>query len=163
MAKAKSPVPEGYHTVTPQLTLDNAAEAIEWYKKGLGAEELSRAVDHAGKIMHAEVRIGDSRIMVNDAMGARGPKAMGGSPASLWIYVPDADQLFDRAVKAGGTVAPGPMGPMQNQFWGDRCGMFTDPHGYTWTIATHVEDLTPAEMQKRQEAFMKTFEPQATR
>ena len=102
MAKAKSPIPEGYHTVTPQLTLDNAAQAIEWYKKALGAEEGSRAVGPDGKILHSELRIGDSRIMVNDAMmGSKGPKAMGGSPASLWIYVADADALFNRALSAG--------------------------------------------------------------
>src|SRR4249920_2363707 len=109
MAKAKSTVPEGYHTVTPQLTLDNAAQAIEWYKKGLGAEEGSRAVGPDGKIMHAELRIGDSRIMVNDAMmGGKGPKALGGSPASLWIYVADADALFNRALGAGAKGVGGP-------------------------------------------------------
>ena len=123
MAKAKSPVPKGYHTVTPQLTLDNAAQAIDWYKKGLGAEEGSRAVGPDGKIMHSELRIGDSRIMVNDAMmGAKGPKAIGGSPVSLWIYVEDADALFSRALAAGAQAAGGPMGKMDDQFWGDRCG-----------------------------------------
>src|SRR5438552_9980301 len=130
MAKAKKAVPEGHHTVTPQLTLDNAVQAIDWYKKGLGAEEVSRAVGPDGKILHAEVRIGNSLIMLNDAMmGAKGPKALGGSPASLWIYVEDCDALFNRAVAAGGQVAAGPMGQMGDQFWGDRCGTFTDPHG----------------------------------
>ena len=109
MAKAKSPIPEGYHTVTPQLTLDNAAQAIDWYKKALGAEEGTRAVGPDGKIMHAELRIGDSRIMVNDAMmGSKGPKATGGSPVSIWLYVPDADALFNRAVAAGARPQPGP-------------------------------------------------------
>ena len=123
MAKAKSAVPEGLHTITPQLTLDNAAQAIDWYKKALGAEEVSRAAGPDGKIMHAELRIGDSRIMVNDAMmGGKGPKALGGSPASLWIYVEDCDALFNRAVAAGGQVAHGAMGSMQDQFWGDRSG-----------------------------------------
>jgi PhnB protein len=164
MAKAKSAVPEGHHTVTPQLTLDNAAQAIEWYKKALGAEEMGRAVGPDGKIMHAELRIGDSRIMLNDAMmGGRGPQAMGGSPASLWLYVEDCDALFNRAVAAGGQVAPGGMGNMQDQFWGDRCGTIKDPHGYTWTIATHKEDLTPEEMQQRQDAFMKQFAAQSGR
>src|SRR5437773_1135593 len=131
MAKAKSAVPEAFHTVTPQLTLDNAAQAIDWYKKGLGAEEVSRAVGPDGKILHAELRIGDSRIMLNDVMGdAKGPKATGGSPASLWIYVEDADALFNRAVAAGAQIAPGPMGHMGDQFWGDRCGTLTDPAGY---------------------------------
>src|ERR1700674_2240656 len=113
MAKAKNAVPEGHHTVTPQLTLDNAVQAIEWYKKALGAEEVARAVGPDGKIMHAEVRIGDSRIMLNDEMGGgKSPKAIGGSPASFWIYVEDCDALFNRAVAAGGKVAGGPMGHM---------------------------------------------------
>ena len=158
MARAKNPIPAGHHTVTPQLTLDNAAQAIEWYKQALGAEEKGRAVGPDGKIMHAEIQIGDSRIMLNDAMmGGRGPQAMGGSPASLWLYVEDCDALFNRAVAAGGQVAHGAMGKMQDQFWGDRCGTIKDPQGYTWTIATHKEDLTPEEMQQRQDAFMKQF------
>ena len=161
MAKAKSAVPAGHHTVTPQLSFDNAAPAIEWYKKGLGAEEVSRAVGPDGKILHAEIRIGDSLIMLNDAMmGAKGPKALGGSPASLWLYVEDCDALFNRAVAAGGQVPPGPMGQMQDQFWGDRAGTITDPHGYTWTIATHKEDLTPQEMKQRQDEWMKSFATQ---
>ncbi len=163
MAKAKSAVPEGHHTVTPQLTLDNAAQAIDWYKKALGAEEVARAVGPDGKILHAEVRIGNSLIMLNDTMmGGKGPKAMGGSPASLWVYVEDCDALFTRAVAAGGKVADGPMGQMANQFWGDRCGTFTDPQGYRWTIATHKEDLSPQEMEQRQAEWMKTFAPQPT-
>ncbi|HEY1911370.1 MAG TPA: VOC family protein [Vicinamibacterales bacterium] len=161
MAKAKKAVPDGYHTVTMALTLDNAAEAIDWYKKALGAEEVARASGPDGKIMHAEIRIGDSRIMVNDPMmGGKGPKAFGGSPASLWLYVEDCDALFNRAVAAGATVLPG-MGAMADQFWGDRSGSFSDPHGYRWTIASHKEDLTPQEMQQRQEAFMKQFAPAA--
>jgi PhnB protein len=156
MAKAKKAVPEGHHTVTPQLTLDNASQAIDWYKKALGAEEVTRAAGSDGKIMHAEIRIGDSLIMLNDAMGGgKGPKAIGGSPASLWIYVEDCDSLFNRAVKAGGQVRPGPMGQLADQFWGDRTGTFTDPHGYQWTIATHKEDLTPQEMKQRMDEFMK--------
>jgi PhnB protein len=162
MAKAKSPIPEGFHTVTPQLTLDNCADAIDWYKKGLGAQELSRAVGPDGKIMHAEIKIGDSKIMLNDAiMGGKGPKAMGGSPISLWVYVDDCDALFNRAVKSGAEVMPGPMGAVMDQFWGDRSGTLTDPHGYRWTIATHKEDLTPQEIQQRQEAFMKQFAAQS--
>ena len=164
MAKAKNAVPEGHHTVTPQLTLDHAAQAIDWYKKALGAEEVSRAVGPDGQIMHAEIRIGDSRIMLNDAMGGgKGPKAIGGSPASLWLYVEDCDSLFNRAVGAGAQVRPGPMGQMMDQFWGDRAGTFTDPHGYQWTIATHKEDLAPEEMKQRMDAFMKNFAaPQPT-
>jgi PhnB protein len=161
MARAKRAVPEGFQTVTPQLTLDNAVQAIDWYKKALGAEEVSRAVGPDGKIMHAELRIGDSRIMLNDAMmGGKGPKAMGGSPASLWIYVEDCDALFNRAVAAGAQVPSGPMGALANQFWGDRCGTFTDPHGYRWTIATRKEDLSREEIEQRQAEFMKQFAPQ---
>jgi len=161
MAKARKAVPEGHHTVTPQLTLDNAAQAIDWYKRALGATEVSRAVGPDGKVMHAEVRIGDSPIMLNDEMGgAKSAKAIGSSPASLWVYVEDCDALFNRAVAAGATVAPGPMGQLTDQFWGDRTGTFTDPHGYRWTIATHKEDLTPEEMQQRQDAFMKQFAAQ---
>src|SRR5205823_1814773 len=137
MAKAKRAVPEGYHTITPQLTLDNAAQAIDWYKKALGAEELSRASGPDGKIMHAELKIGDSRIMVNDVMmGAKGPHAFGGSPTSLWLYVEDCDALFNRAVSAGARTQGGPMGTMADQFWGDRAGTIIDPQGYQWTIAT---------------------------
>jgi PhnB protein len=159
MAKAKNPIPEGFHTVTPQLTLESAAEAIDWYKKALGAEEMGRATGPDGKIMHAELRIGNSRLMVNDAMmGSKGPKTLGGSPISLWIYVDDADSLFNRAVAAGAQVPPGPMGAMADQFWGDRCGMFTDPAGYRWTIATRKEELTPEELKQRQDEFMKNFE-----
>jgi PhnB protein len=160
MAKAKAAVPEGHHTVTPQLTFDNAAQAIDWYKNALGAEEMSRAVGPDGKIMHAEIRIGDSRIMMHDAMGAgKGPKAFGGSPASLWLYVEDCDALFNRAVAAGGQASAGPMGQMADQFWGDRSGTFSDPYGYQWTIATHKEDLTPNELKQRTEQFMKNFAP----
>jgi PhnB protein len=158
MAKAQSPIPEGFHTVTPQLTLDNAAEAIEWYRRALGAEEKGRFVGPDGKIMHAELRIGNSRVMLHDAMmGGKGPKAIGGSPASLWIYVEDCDALFNRAIAAGAELLPGPMGQMQDQFWGDRCGAFKDPHGFSWTIATRKEDLTPDEIRERHDAFVKQF------
>jgi uncharacterized glyoxalase superfamily protein PhnB len=163
MAKAKSPVPEGLHTVTPQLTLDNAAQSIEWYKKALGALETSRAVGPDGKIMHAELRIGNSVIYVNDVMGGgRGPKAIGGSPVSLWVYVADCDALFNRAIAAGAKEAGGPMGKMQDQFWGDRSGTLADPEGYQWTIATRKEDLTPQEMKQRQDEWMKSFAQQPT-
>jgi PhnB protein len=160
MTKAKTPVPEGYHTVTPQLTLDNAAQAIEWYKNALGAEELGRAEGPDGKIMHATLRIGDSRIMLNDEMGgSKGPRALGGSPMSLFLYVPDCDALFNRAVAAGAKVS-GDMGQMADQFWGDRAGTVSDPYGYHWWIATHKEDLTPQETQQRQDEWMKKNTPQ---
>jgi len=158
MAKAKKAVPEGFHTVTPQLTLDNAAQAIDWYKRALGAEEVSRAPGPDGKIMHAELRIGDSRLMLNDpVMGNKGPQTLGGSPASLWLYVEDCDALFNRAVAAGAKVEM----QMGDQFWGDRCGSVGDPHGYRWTIATRKEDLTRDEILQRQEQFFKQFAQQA--
>ncbi len=158
MAKATSPVPAGFHTVTPQLTMDNAAAAIDWYRKALGAEETSRAVGPDGKIMHAELKIGDTIIMVNDdMMGGYTPKAIGGSPSSLWVYVPDCDAVFNRAIATGAKVGNGPMGKLQDQFWGDRTGTIVDPEGYRWTIATHKEDLTEAELQQRQEQFFRQF------
>jgi PhnB protein len=164
MAKARSAVPAGFHTVTPQLTLDNATQALDWYKRALGAEEVMRAPGPDGKIMHAEFRIGNSLIMLNDEMGgAKSAKALGGSPASLWLYVEDCDALFNRAVAAGARVSPGPMGQLQDQFWGDRSGTFTDPHGYQWTIATRKEDLTPEEIGQRQDEFMKQFAAQGSR
>src|SRR5260370_21348724 len=130
MAKAKKAVPEGHHTVTPQVTLDKAAQAIDWYKKGLGAEEVSRAVGPDGKIMHAEIRIGDSLIMLNDAMGGgKGPKAIGSSPASLWVYVEDCDALFKRAVAAGAARRPGPGGGGAGPFLGGRPGNLTRSPG----------------------------------
>src|SRR3984893_13179550 len=144
MAKAKNAVPEGFHTVTPQLICDNAAQAIDWYKKALGAEEVARAAGPDGKIIHAEVRIGDSRIMLNDTMGAKGPKEHGGSPASLWVYVEDCDALFNRAVAAGAQVGPGPMGQLADQLWGDRSGTLTDPQRSPLTLATPKEGFPPA-------------------
>jgi PhnB protein len=163
MAKAKSPIPEGYHTVTPHLIFDNSAQAIDWYKKALGAEEKSRAVGPDGKVMHAELQIGSSRIMLNDAMGGgKSAKALGGSPISLWVYVPDCDALFNRAVAAGANVPPGPMSQMADQFWGDRCGTLSDPFGHQWTIATRKEDLTREEMDKRAQEFFKQFAAQSS-
>ena len=152
MAKAAKPVPDGYHTITAQLTLDNAAQTIDWYKRALGAEEVSRSVGPDGKVMHAEIKIGDSRVMVNDVMmGQKGPQAFGGSPAGLWVYVENSDALFARAVGAGAKVQV----PVDDQFWGDRAGAVADPAGYTWWIATRKEDLTPAEMQQRAADFFK--------
>ena len=158
MATAVKPVPDGYHTITQQLTLDRAAQTIDWYKKALGAEELSRSAGPDGKIMHAELKIGDSRFMVNDVMaGNKGPQAYGGSPASLWLYVENSDALFNRAVGAGATVQM----PLADQFWGDRGGAVADPEGYTWWIATRKENLTHAEMQQRAAEFFKQT-PQPT-
>ena len=158
MAKAKSAVPEGLHTLTPHLILDDAARAIDWYEKALGAVEVSRSPGPDGKIMHAQIRIGDSAIYLNDEMGGgKSAKARGGSPISMWLYVDDCDALFNRAVAAGATVPDGPMGQIADQFWGDRAGSIVDPHGYHWTIATRKEDLTPEEIRERMDAFMKNF------
>jgi len=152
MAKAAKPVPQGFHTLTPHLILDNAAQTIDWYKNALGAQEISRSVGPDGKIMHAELSFGDSRIMVNDPMmGVKGPQALGGSPASLWLYVENSDALFNRAVGAGAKVQV----PLGDQFWGDRGGAVVDPNGYTWWIATRTEDLTQAEIQQRAAEFFK--------
>lgn len=158
MAKAAKPVPDGFHSITASLTLDDAARTIEWYKKALGAEEVGRSAGPDGKIMHAELKIGDSRFMMNDVMmGMKGPKAYGGSPASFWLYVTDADTLFKRAVDAGAEVRM----PLENQFWGDRGGAVGDPEGYTWWIASRVEDFTPAEMQKRAVDYFKQLQQPA--
>jgi PhnB protein len=158
MAKAAKAIPAGYHTVTPQLTLDSAAQTIDWYKRALGAEEVSRSAGPDGKIMHAELKIGDSRFMVNDVMmDQKGPKAYGGSPASLWIYVENSDTLFNRAVGAGAKVQM----PLDDQFWGDRAGAVADPAGYTWWIATRKEDLTQTEIQQRAAEFFRKM-PQPT-
>jgi PhnB protein len=155
MTRAKRPVPEGYHTVTPQLVLDNTAQAIDWYKKALGAEEISRMVGPDQKVMHAELRIGDSRIMLNDEMGGgKSARSLGGTPMSLWLYVEDCDTIFNRAISAGAKVN-GPMGQLADQFWGDRSGTFVDPFGYRWSVATHKEDLTREEMERRGAEFMK--------
>ena len=145
MAKVQA-VPPGYQTVTPHLTINGAAEAIEFYKKAFGAEERSRAPAPDGKIMHAEIKIGDSIIMLNDAMG--------GFPAnqsSLHLYVPDADALWKRATDAGAKVAM----PLADQVWGDRYGALTDKWGNRWSSATHKEDVPPQEMEKRMQEAMK--------
>ncbi len=152
MAKAKNPVPAGYSTVTPILTLDDTKKAIDWYCKALGAESVSINAGPDGKIMHAEIRIGDSLIMLHDVMpDGKGPKDFGGSPAGLWIFVPDCDGLFKRAVAAGAKVTM----PLDDQFWGDRWGAISDPFGYKWSIATRKEDLTGDEIKQREAEFYK--------
>jgi len=161
MAKAKHAVPEGLHTVTPMLTLDDSAKAIDWYKKAFGAEEISRSTGPDGKILHAEVKIGSSHFMLHAAvMGAKSARGMGGSPITLWVYVEDCDALFKRATQAGGRTAEGPMGQLADQFWGDRCGTLYDPEGYTWTIATRKENLTRDELQRRATEWMEKFSAQ---
>ena len=148
------PVPAGYHTVTPYLTVHDAAEAIAFYARAFGAEEKERMPGPAGKIMHAELRIGDSIVMLSDEFpgmsGSRSPQSLGGSTGYLFLYVADVDQLFRRAVEAGAKVEM----PLTNMFWGDRFGKLLDPFGHTWGLATHVEDVSPEEIARRQrEAF----------
>ncbi len=143
-----NPIPEGLHTITPSLTLEGAAEAIEFYKRAFGAEERSRALDPTGtKVWHAELRIGSSAFFVNDTA-----PEMGATPSfsSMWIYTPDADAAFERAVKAGAKVTM----PMADMFWGDRVGMLVDRWAIKWTIARRVKNLTPAEMKAAQDAFV---------
>ena len=142
------PIPDGYHSVTPYLIFDNAAAALEFYKKALGAVELMRFPAPGGKIGHAEIRIGDSPVMLSDEspeMNARSARTIGGSPISLLVYVEDVDALVARAVAAGAKL----VRPVANQFYGDRTGGIDDPFGYHWYIATHVEDVPPDELKKR--------------
>jgi PhnB protein len=151
MAKAASAVPQGFQTMTPQLTLDNAAQSIEWYKKAFGAEEMVRSAGPDGKIMHADLKIGNARFFVNDVMMGKGPLGFGGSPAFFWLYVENSDAFFEHAVGAGATVQM----PMADQFWGDRAGLIADPAGYSWWIATRKEDLTTEEIQQRAAEFFR--------
>ena len=148
MAKKVKPIPDGYHTVTPYLIVNGAAKALEFYKKAFGATEIMRFPGPDGKIGHAEIKIGDSRIMMADEfpeMGARSPLSVGGSSVNLLLYVEDVDKLASQAVAAGAKVRR----KVQDQFYGDRSGTFEDPFGHVWSIATHTEDVSPAEMQKR--------------
>ena len=146
MAKLK-PIPDGYQSVTPYLIIKGASDAIEFYKKAFGATELFR-MEHEGKVGHAEIRIGDSPIMLSDehsGMGYVSPKTLGGTPVSLMIYVQDADTIFKQAISSGGVQ----LKPLQDQFYGDRSGTLTDPFGHVWTVATHKEDVSHEEMDKR--------------
>ena|SRR5436190_6351017 len=146
MANVK-PIPEGYHSVTPYLIVSGAADALEYYKKAFGAVELFRMA-HGDKIGHAEIKIGDSPLMLADEMpemGYRSPKSLGGTPVSIMIYVEDVDTIYKQAIDAGGTEVKA----LQDQFYGDRSGTLTDPFGHVWTIATHKEDVSEDEMTKR--------------
>jgi len=145
------PIPQGYHSVTPYLIVDGAVAAIEFYKSAFGAVEVMR-LPMGDRIGHAEVKIGDSHVMLADefpGMGHLGPRARGGTTVSLLIYVPDVDAAFDKAVAAGGKVDR----PVADQFYGDRAGTLTDPFGHQWTLATHVEDVSVEECQRRMEAM----------
>jgi PhnB protein len=143
-----NPIPEGYPRVTPYLIVDGASDAIDFYTSVLGATERMRMDAPGGRIGHAEVEIGDSVVMLadeNPEMNARGPKAFGGSPVSLMVYVEDVDGVFERALEAGAKE----LRPVENQFYGDRLGAFEDPFGHEWNVASHVEDVPPEEMEKR--------------
>jgi len=141
------PIPEGYHSLTPYLIVDGAASAMDYYKKAFGAIELFR-MEHEGKIGHAEMKIGDSPFMLADAFpqqGHKDPKTLGGSPVGLMIYVNDVDTIYKQAIDAGGTEVKA----LQDQFYGDRSGTLTDPFGHNWTVATHKEDVSSEEIERR--------------
>ncbi len=147
------PIPEGYHTVSPSLTIDGATEAIEFYRRAFGATERSRTPMPDGKIAHAELQIGDSVIMLNDPFpqsAVKSPKQLGGTTSSVVLYVEDVDSVVQDAIDAGATVTM----PVEDQFWGDRFGTVSDPFGHHWGIATHKEDLTPEEIAERGREFM---------
>ncbi len=151
-------IPEGYHSVTPYLIVDDASRAIDFYTRAFGAEEKFR-LPMGDKIGHAELQIGDSVVMLADEFperDIRGPKARGGATSSLMIYVEDVDTVFQRAIDAGGTVDGEGV---KDQFYGDRSGTLVDPFGHKWTIATHVEDVPEDELQRRMEEFSKQNEP----
>lgn len=153
MAGTVNGVPEGFPTLTTSLTVDGAAEAIEYYKRAFGAVEVQRSPAPDGKrIWHAEMRIGDSLLMLNDAfpeMGGPPATREGGHPFGLWLYVPDADAVHAAGVAAGGKATSS----VETQFWGDRTGSLTDPFGFSWTVATRVEDVSEEERKRRAAAF----------
>jgi len=147
MAQVK-PIPEGYHAVTPYLIVKGAANAIAFYEEAFGAKELYRLAEPDGRVAHAELQIGDSRVMLadeNPAMGARSPQSIGGTPVTLSLYVEDVDATVARAVKAGARL----IRPVANMFYGDRTGGVTDPYGHSWFVMTHVEDVSPDEISRR--------------
>ncbi len=148
------PIPDGYHSVTPYLIVGGAAEALEFYRKAFCATELMRLAGPDGRVGHAEIRIGDSTIMLADEspeMGARGPRTVGGVASSLLLYVEDVDTLLPRALAAGARV----LRPLKDQFYGDRSATIEDPFGHVWTVATHKEDIAPDEMARRAAAMAK--------
>ncbi len=160
MPKAVKPIPEGYHSISASLTCKGAERAIEFYKKVFGAKELVRMPSPDGKISHAELKIGDSIIFLNDEFpqaGATAPTPGSGHPIYLFLYVEDVDTIFNRALAAGARVDM----PVADMFWGDRYGKLTDTFGHQWGIATHTEDVAPEEIGRRAEAFFKKAAGQA--
>jgi uncharacterized glyoxalase superfamily protein PhnB len=151
--KKVQPIPAGFHTVTPYLVCRGAAGAIDFYKRAFGAKEKVRMPGPDGKVAHAEIQIGDSRVMLGDEwpeMGAKSPEMLGGSAGGVFLYVKNVDAFANKAIAAGATVVM----PVQDMFWGDRYGKLKDPFGHEWSVATHKEDLTPKEMAKRGQAAM---------
>jgi len=143
-----SPIPSGYHSVTPYLIVNGATRAIDFYQRAFSATELFRLDGPDGKIGHAEIKIGDSPIMLADEMpdgSYRGPQSIGGTPVSLMVYVEDVDKMFAQAIAAGAKE----QRPVKDEFYGDRCGTLIDPFGHIWTIATHIEDVAPGEVDRR--------------
>ncbi len=157
---AVNPIPKGIHTVTPSLVLRDCAKAIEFYKRALGAEEVSRALSPDGKsVWHAQLRIGDSNVFVADempGMSAPAPTAQSQVPVSMWLYVPDSDAAYRRAVAAGATSKMEPA----DMFWGDRCSAAADPFGYLWNFATRKKELSPDEMRRAGEEFARKMSAQ---
>ena len=149
-----SPIPKGYHTATPYLTVQGAADAIDFYQRAFGAKEIFRMPGPGGKIMHAEITIGDSHVMLADESNigeTKAPKTLKGTSAGIFLYVEDVDATFKQALKAGAKQSQA----VQDQFWGDRFGKLTDPFGHAWMLATHIEDVSPAEMEKRMATYSK--------
>ena len=158
MAKSAQAIPRGFHTVTPSIVVAGAAKALDFYKKAFGAEELSRFPGPDGSIMHAEFKIGDSVIMLGDEMpdmGSRGPKLIGGSPVSFFIYGENVDAAWKRAVDAGATVVM----PLADQFWGDRTGCLEDPFGHKWWLAQRTQELSPEELRQAADNFFSQMQP----
>jgi uncharacterized glyoxalase superfamily protein PhnB len=152
MKKSNQPVPEGFHTITPSLTVRNGDEAIAFYKKALGAQERMCMRSPDGKITHAELQIGNSIVFMNEenpAWGCKSAQTLGGNATAFYLYVPDVDAAFQRALDAGGKTTM----PVMDMFWGDRMGNFTDPFGFSWTIATHTQDMTEQELEEGAKAF----------
>ncbi|HEU5235315.1 MAG TPA: VOC family protein [Terriglobales bacterium] len=148
MSNSVKPIPDGYHTATPYLTLKDTSEAIDFYKRAFGAVEIFRMNGPDGKIAHAEIRIGNSPLMLGDespCSEAKAPETLDGTTLGIFLYVDDVDASFKRALDAGAHQTV----PLQNMFWGDRFGRLTDPFGHKWMLATHVEDVSPAEMEER--------------
>jgi PhnB protein len=150
---AVKPIPDGYHALQPYLAVDDAAKAIDWYKQAFGATERFRMDGPGGTVGHAELQVGDSVLMLSDPFpqaSTKPPKELGGTTGSVMLYVEDVDATVKRAVDAGATVTM----EVADQFWGDRFGSITDPFGHSWSISTHVEDVSPEEMEKRSAEFM---------